>query len=112
MIKLNDGSIVSGAVTDQTELECIAPAPTSQSSDGGGDGGDGLSSNSGGDDGGTSSSGDDDGGGGDDDGNQMCTTAALTNGTPVAEANLEISSNGATWDSVELVTASASSSDD
>lgn len=119
-ITLNDGTTVSGAVTDQTELDCMAPAQNQGDNggdDNGGamtnsrnDGGGGSSSGSGDDNGGDSGSGDDNGGG--DDGNQMCSTAALTPGTPVAEANLEISSTGASWDKVELITASSSSSND
>ncbi len=118
-ITLNDGSTVSGAVTNGTELECMAPAQQNQGDNDGDDSaaltnarndhGGGSSSGSG-DDNGGSGSGDDNGGGGD--GNQMCSTASLAPGTPVAEANLEISSAGASWDKVELISASASSSDD
>lgn len=112
-ITLDDGSMVSGAVTDQTELECTAPATQSDQGDSSGNGGD-NSSNSG--DGGDNSSNSGDGGdnssstSGDDDGGQTCSTADLTPGTPVAEADLEISNNDASWDKVELITSSATSS--
>jgi hypothetical protein len=120
-ITLNDGSTVSGAVTTQTELECTAPQQQNQGDNDGDDNGaaltnarndhgGGSSSGSGDDNGGGSGSGDDNGGS--DDGNQMCSTASLTPGTPVAEANLEISSTGASWDKVELITASSSTSSD
>lgn len=112
-------STISGAVTDQTELECMAPEQQNQGDNDGDDNGGssnsgddngGSSSNSGDDNGGGSGSGDDNGGG--DDGNQMCSTASLTPGTPVAAANLEITSAGASWDKVELITASSSTSGD
>ena len=88
------------------------------SSSSGDDQGDSGSSSSTGDDqgnGGTSGgSGDDNGGSGDDQGDngddqgdngaQTCSTASLTPPTPVAEANLEITSSGAVWTSVELIT--------
>jgi hypothetical protein len=107
-ITLNDGSTVSGAVTDQTELDCMAPETTVQSEDG--DGGDSNSGpGSGGDDNNSGDTGDDNGGGDDDGG--MCTTASLTPGTPVAAARLEISGSGNNWDQVELVTSSSNSTD-
>jgi hypothetical protein len=111
-ITLNDGSTVSGTVTDGTELECMAPSSNPQSEDGdsGGDnnpsGGDNNPSgddNNNGDDNGDNNNGDDNGDNGDN-GGQMCSTSSLTPGTPVAEANLEITSSGATWDKVELIT--------
>lgn len=120
-ITLNDGSTVSGAVTNDTELECMAPEQQNQGDNDGDDNGGamtnarndqggGSSSGSGDDNGGGSGSGDDNGGSGD--GNQMCSTASLTPGTPVAAARLEISSTGSSWDKVELITASSSSSGD
>jgi uncharacterized membrane protein YgcG len=115
---------ISGAVTDQTELECTAPAQQNQGDNDGDDNGGmltnsrndhgGGSSSGSGDDNGGSGSGDDNGGSGSggDDGNQMCSTASLTPGAPVAQANLEITSAGASWDKVELITASSSTSSD
>jgi hypothetical protein len=134
-ITLNDGSTVSGAVTNDTELECTAPGTTTQGEDGdrgddnstsgddnnpSGDG-DNRGENSGdrGDDNGTdnTANGDDDTANGDDnaangedngendnENQQMCSTSSLTPGTPVAEANLEISGSGNTWKKVELIT--------
>jgi hypothetical protein len=121
-ITLNDGSMVSGAVTNDTELECMAPGSTTQGEDGdrGDDnnpsGDDNNADNSGdrSDDNGTdnATSGDDNAANGDDNGDndndnenqQMCSTSSLTPGTPVAEANLEISGSGNTWKKVELIT--------
>ena len=40
-----------------------------------------------------------------DEGNQNCTTANLTPGTTVIGAELKISSAGAVWDKVELMSA-------
>lgn len=116
-ITLNDGSTVSGAVTNDTQLSCMAPDSTSQGDDESGSGDDssnsgddnGDSSSTSGDDNGDNSSASDDDNGGDDNA-QMCSTADLTPGTPVAEANLEVSGSGATWNSVDLITSSSSSS--
>jgi hypothetical protein len=95
-ITLNDGTTVSGKVTDATQLECQAAEPTTmQTDEHGGD-------NSSGDHG---DNGDEQG-----DGQQSCTTAALTTGTVVREAELSVSSAGAVWDKVELVTPQSTSS--
>lgn len=113
-ITLNDGSTVSGNVTDQTEIECMSSTASQQGDDGNdnndasnqsGDGGQGGSSGGSGDDnGGNGDNGDDNGDNGDNGNGQMCSTAALTTGTPVAEANLELSGSGAVWNRVELIT--------
>jgi hypothetical protein len=104
-ITLNDGSTVSGKVTERTEIEC--PAPTASAADfsrGGSDGG-------GNDESGRSPSGGDDGelpernDNADDDANdeaEHCTTAALLVGASVREAFLSVGSGGATWLKVEL----------
>jgi hypothetical protein len=59
-----------------------------------------------GDDNGNDQGDDDQGQGDDDNENANCSSADLTPGTVVHEASLRISSAGATWDKVELVTAS------
>ena len=107
-ITLNDGSTVSGAVTNDTEIECMAPdtSGTMQRSD------DGPGDNGGGDQGGSGDGdhGDNGGPGDDDNGNQNnCSSADLTQGAMVAEgAELKITSSGNVWDKVELITSSTS----
>ena len=116
-ILLTDGSTVSGQVTSDTRIECMSSSSAAQG-DEDNDGGDNGQS-SGEDNGSTSNqtvnsedgdqgSGDSgDGNGSSDDGGdnqQMCSTSSLTRGTPVAEANLEITNGGAFWQHVELVT--------
>jgi hypothetical protein len=100
-IKLNNGSTVSGALDNDTELECETAEPAGSSTihedgDGGGD------HSGSGDDGG---SGGDDQGDGDDQGenNPSCTTADLTPGAFVRGAELKISSAGAVWEKVDLI---------
>jgi hypothetical protein len=95
-IKLNDqnGTIVSGMVTDATELKCEAPENEVNDNDGE-DGGSQSGDNTSGD----NTSGEDQG-----EDAQMCTTANLTRGTVVQDAELKISSAGAVWQEVELVT--------
>jgi hypothetical protein len=126
-IKLNDaaGTTVSGAVTNDTELECMAPEQ-SQTVHEDGDGGSG-DDNSGSDD--NQSAGDDQGDAAEQNENQAedqnenqaedqneneaaeeneneaennCSTMNLTAGTVVREAELRISSAGSTWKKVEL----------
>jgi hypothetical protein len=104
-IALNNGQTVSGDVTGDTEIECQAQdmSGSLRSHDSGGDNGD-QGDNNGND------QGDDNGNDqGDDNGNDnaSCSSADLTPGTVVHEARLGISSAGATWNKVELVTASA-----
>jgi hypothetical protein len=106
-IKLNNGSTVSGMVTNETEIECSS-AMSSLSSDlrRDGDGGNGSSGGSDGQDsqGDQNSGGSDDNGPGDDEGQQQaCTSASLTSGASVRGAELKISSAGAVWDKVDLI---------
>jgi hypothetical protein len=98
-IALNNGQMVSGDVTGDTEIECGAAEMSSslRSHDSHGDGGDNNGDQ--GDDNGNDQ--------GDDNENANCSSADLTTGTVVHEAKLRISSAGATWDKVELVTAAA-----
>jgi hypothetical protein len=96
-IRLNDGSTVSGSVTGATELKCEAPGQENLPNQDSGTSGDneGDHSNTSGD------QGDDNG---ENEAEQMCTTPALTQGTVVQDADLQISSAGAIWREVELVT--------
>ena len=101
----NGGSTVSGQVTNATEIECKAPEPTGMHSHDQGD------DNGGGDDQGDNNQGDDDQGQGDDEpGGQSCDSSNLTHGAVVREAELNLSSAGAVWQKLELVTQSTSSS--
>ena len=128
-IMLNDRSTVSGAVTGDTELECMAPEQ-SQTTEENGDGGGGDQSGDGSHGGsgdnqaqrsGDQSSGDDQGDAAEQNDNQgddqneneageenenegvnNCSTANLTPGTVVREAELGISSTGGVWRKVEL----------
>jgi hypothetical protein len=101
-IKLNNGSTVSGMVTNDTEIECEMAENQVENDlhrDGGGSG-EGSGSNSGRDGG---DNGDDNGGGDDEGEHQGCTTSALTPGASVSGAELKISSAGAVWDKVDLI---------
>jgi hypothetical protein len=117
-ITLADGSTVAGRVSDATELECTTSSGQSQSGDDSGDnssstdsqssGSSDQSSGSGdqssGSDNQSSGSGDNQSSGSDNQssGGQTCATAALTPGAVVREAELAISSSGATWQKLEL----------
>jgi hypothetical protein len=113
IITLTDGTEVSGKVTEQTEIRCTPATPTTGGDDdeaGSGEGDQGSSteslSNAGSQgDAHAASSGDDgeDGQDGPDEGQQSCTTAALTPGAMVREAELRLGSGGAVWDRVDLI---------
>jgi len=97
-------STVSGTVTNDTELECMAPEQTSTThADGDGGGGDQSSGDenqgSGGDDQGDNDQGEDQ----NEDEAMNCSTSNLTPGTVVHEATLRIGGSGAVWQKVELV---------
>jgi len=111
MIQLNDGTTVTGTVSNDTEIECEAmenepgddfgrdlAARRADHGPGGGD-------NSGGDHSGSGDGGDDNGQGDDNqtDENNNCTTADLMPGTFVRGAELRLSSASATWDKVDLI---------
>ena len=104
-IQLADGSMVSGTVNNDTEIECegVDMSHTSLHRD------DEGRDHSGGDD--NSGPGDDDG---DNDDNDMenCDSSSLTPGTIVHEAELKLSGAGAVWDKVELLTSATSDGDD
>lgn len=102
VIKLPDGSTVSGQVTDGTEVKCEggehgddndgAPSATAAS----------LSHDEPGDDHGDDNEGEDDHG--DDDGApQQQTPCAIAPGAVVHEAELKLVNGSATWEEVELV---------
>jgi hypothetical protein len=119
-IKLADGSLVKGKVTEATRLLCVPAVGTAGPSNGD-DQGDGTDSGSGDDqgDGGDESpwsagdqarasnfeSSDEPGQRGDDDEDQpqSCTTEVLRKETPVREAELELSGAGAVWERIVLV---------
>ena len=94
-IQLNDGSMVTGTVTPDTEIECNAADMPAHDSFFRKD-----------DHGGSGDQGDDN----DNDDMANCGTAALTPGTAVHEAKLRISGDGATWDKVELAAPTGSMS--
>jgi hypothetical protein len=104
-LTLNDGTTVSGMVTSATELKCEAPENEVNDNDGDDSvSGDRVAMDDGGSSGGDNSS--NDGSGDDNQGEdeQMCSTSNLTPGTVVQEAELNVSSAGAVWHEVELVT--------
>jgi hypothetical protein len=100
-ITLNDGSTVSGKVTQDTQIECDSSGSTTMHADDAS----AENSNSGDDDSGSADSGDDDAQ--EDQGAQSCSSSDLQPGTPVREAELKVSGAGATWDKVDLVTSQA-----
>jgi hypothetical protein len=108
-ITLNDGSTVSGKVTDASEIECRS-AIAGAASDGHGDqrdqgddrGDDGQSNSGPDDDQQGDFSGHDDGDDDAQDEAEHCTSAALVTGAVVREAQLRVSSAGTVWEKVEL----------
>jgi hypothetical protein len=112
VIKLNDtaGTTISGQVTPDTEIECEAMNSSFSRDDGGPGPSGGGDHGSGGDDHGDNHDANDNNDANDNDNNddnndeannQACTSA-LTMGTVVREAELQISSGGAVWHKVEL----------
>jgi hypothetical protein len=108
-ITLTDKTVVSGQVTEKTEIQCHPATPSTGGDDqGSGDDENGAASGEHGSPGGDgsgakahdSSSGDD----GEDGGSSApCTTAALVPGAVVHEAELSVSGSGAVWDKVDLI---------
>lgn len=92
-IKLPDDSTISGKVDSTTEIECRAPSTEDDGDVHERDGGDDNSGPGSGDDG--------DGDRGDDE--RDCTTADLTPGTPVHEAELQGSGADAVFEEVKLL---------
>jgi hypothetical protein len=104
-ITLTNGNMVSGLVTDGTEVKCENPADVNNNGDNDVEHGDRVSDHGpgGGDNG---DNGDDNGNRGDDnDNNQMC---AISPGMVVRNAELRITGAGAFWDEVELISSSTS----
>jgi hypothetical protein len=120
VITPTSGPPVSGTVNNNTQLSCESSSQTTtmqsdMRSDGGGNQGGsgdqgGSGSQGGSDDQGDQSGSDDQGdqgdqGDADDQGAQTtCTTANLTPGTKVHEADLSVSSAGSVWEKVDLIT--------
>ena len=107
VIKLPDGSTVSGKVTDATEIKCEDgehgdddSAPTATAAEHGDDD-QGDDHGDDGDNSGPGHEGDDDQG--EDQPQAACDATALTPGAAVHEADLEIENGTATWEEVELV---------
>lgn len=125
-ILLNDNkTTVSGQVTMATQIDCGTAQPAAQptgmdshdqsqgdngSSSGGNDGQSDSSSTSGSGGSGNDDQSDDQGQGDDENASQTCDSSALTPGTVVHEAALSISSAGAVWNTVDLVTQSSPAS--
>jgi hypothetical protein len=110
-ITLTNGTLVSGKVTEQTEIHCTPATPATGGGDheaGSGEGDHGSSTeaqsteHSHGD-AHAASSGDDGEDGADDQGQQSCTTTALVPGAMVREAELSLTGTGAVWDRVDLI---------
>jgi len=114
-ITLTGGSVVTGQVTEKTEIHCQPATPATGGEDQGDDEGGSATSGDA-----TSQSGPDvrshqdgqqgsEGGNGQDNeqgssnGQQGCTTTPLVPGTVVREAQLSVTSAGAVWDHVDLV---------
>ena len=120
-ITLTDGTVVSGKVTENTEIQCQSAVTAGGSGDdqgedvSGSDDGQGttgqaqarMSSHDGGSGGGDGQDGEDgQSGEGHQDGGESqaaCTAAALVPGAVVREAELSVSSAGAVWHQVDLV---------
>jgi hypothetical protein len=108
VISLFSGGTISGAVTDETEIECDSDPGDDRGDDDQGDDNDDQGDDDGdhGDDdrsartASSSDDGDDDG----DHGNEDCGTDALVPGAKVLEAELKISGGEAAWEEVELAT--------
>jgi hypothetical protein len=110
-ISLFNGDTLSGAVTDETEIECDSEPGDDRGEDEHGDddgehgdgehGDDDPGDEEGDDDRSLASRGDDDG---DDEGNEDCGTEALVPGAKVLEAELKVSGGAAIWTEVELLT--------
>jgi hypothetical protein len=104
VIKLSDGSSVTGKVTTATELKCesASPAITARAADHG-DGGDHGSGGEVGDDNGQDV-GDDNGTDGSDDNSAAgCQMSDLSPGAMVRHAELRVGSGSATFSEVEIV---------
>jgi hypothetical protein len=99
-LRLNDGSIVSGQVTDVTEIKCEAVEARDMEHARHADGDHGGGSNRGEDNGDNDGNNDDQGE--EEQGAAMCSSADLVPGAVVRDAELTISGAGAIWREVEL----------
>ena len=113
-IQLADGSTVSGAVNDSTEIECQA-ADDSQSDfkadhEGGDRSGSDQQGDRGDDDANNNNNDENDDNDNDDNNVQNCDASSLTPGAIVHEAELKLGGAGAVWEKVELLTTSGTSS--
>jgi hypothetical protein len=107
-IKLNDGTSVAGTVTSATELKCESAVmvTTARTADHGDRGEEGPGENHGSDGQGGPGPSDESRAAGDDgnhDEGQACDMTALTQGAVVRDAELRLSSTGATFAEVEIV---------
>jgi hypothetical protein len=112
VIKLNDGSTISGTIDRNTEVECEAMDENVGRDDGGpGSSGRGAGRDGGDRHGGDNGGGDGNRGGDDDGGNANCLMALQTPGTAVRDASLSVSSAGSFWDRVDLDVATGGTQD-
>jgi hypothetical protein len=105
-LTLNDGSTVAAKVTDATEITCDTPGESDETgSSGQGDAADHHSDGDPGDSAGNGADENGDSGGVDNDDTQAttCNSTSLVPGAIVHEAEVRISSAGATFSKVELV---------
>jgi hypothetical protein len=98
-INLNGGGTLTGRVDQTTEIECRAPEHAGVHERDGGNSGPGGGDNSGPGSGGEDNSGP--GSGGDE--RRACSTADLTAGTPVHEAEFHRSGDGNVFEEVKLI---------
>lgn len=113
MIALTGGGTVSGQVTPDTEIECVAPEMSGVMGHDEGDGGSGSFGDDNGDQGDNDQGDNDQGDNDEDDQNQAsptCDMTSLTMGAVVQEAELNISGAGAVWRKVVLATSPTSTS--
>jgi hypothetical protein len=100
VISLFSGGTISGAVTDETEVECDSDPGDDRGEDEQGDDNDDQGDD---DRSASTASASDDGDDNDDHGNEECGADALVPGAKVLEAELEVSGGEATWEEVELL---------
>ena len=106
-LKLNDGSTVSGKATNDTEMECQSTQKEEMARDDGGRGDDNSGDGDHGDSSGQNQTAGQDQNEANENENenengQACDSSMLTPGTVVREAELRVSSGGATWKKLEL----------
>jgi hypothetical protein len=100
ILRLNDGSMVSGRVTDATEIKCETAEPQEIEHSRHADGDHGGGSNGGDDQGDNNDNNDDQGE--DERAEPMCSSTNLVPGAVVRDAELTISGAGAIWKDVGL----------